>query len=565
MHDLLFVNATVVDGTGAPARRASLAVRDGRISAIVDGADADPGPARVRIDADGRVLAPGIIDPHTHYDAQITWDPSASPSLGLGVTTVIMGNCGFTIAPCKPGDRDRTLKNLTQVEGMSLDALQAGTRWDFETFPQYLQMLRRNGVAPNVATYCGHSSLRTYVMGEAATERAATADEIAQMRGLLIEALDNGAIGFATSTFEGHNGWGGVPMPSRLADAEELDALIGALGETGKGCFMLTKGRNDRIDRFEQLAARTGRPMVVAAIAYDKANPQAAIGDIRAIEAAAERGQPVYAQVPCTPISMDLTLTGFYAFEGLASWKPAIGLYHDKPKLAALYADPAFRAAVKQELVAPGALNRFTDQWHLMEILEPARAEHRHYTHRNIAELAEVDGKHPLDWLLDFGASEDFDTLFNAQILNADETEVLKLLKSPRTSITLSDAGAHLSLFCDAGFALHMLSRWVRERGDFTLEEAVHRLTGAQADIYGIPDRGRLRVGAAADLILFDAQTVGRTPKQRTRDLPAGAARLVTGSTGLHGVWVNGVRTVEDDRLVVGNATPGEVLERFAS
>lgn len=564
MHDLVIKGAKVVDGTGAPAFIADVAVANGRITSVVSADTADIGDAAEVIDASGLTLAPGIIDPHTHYDAQITWDPSASPSLELGVTTVLMGNCGFTIAPCRPADREITLKNLTQVEGMSLDALVTGTQWEFETFPEYLDMLESKGVGPNVATYCGHSSLRTWVMGAEASERAATAEEVAEMKRLLLEALSAGAAGFATSTFEGHNGWGGTPMPSRLADIHELETLVGALGEVGRGCFMLTKGRQDQIEFFEKLAADTGRPILVAAVVHDDANPDGASSDIRGIEEAASRGYPVYAQVPCTPISMDLKLNGFYAFEGMQSWKPAIGLYERPDELATLYSDPSFRSAVKEELVAPGALNRFTDQWDLMEILEVSKREHDDLVHRTVGELAREEGKHPLDWMLDFGIKERFEATFNAQILNSNEDEVLKLLKSDRTSITLSDAGAHLSLFCDAGFALHFLSRWVRERGDFSLEEAVHRLTGAQADIYGLKDRGTIAPGQGADLFLFDANKVGRAPKQRLSDLPSGASRLVTGAVGVVGVWVNGTRVVDKTGLTLGDTRPGQVLREFA-
>lgn len=564
MHDLVIRGATVVDGTGALGYPADVAVTDGRIAAIGDHSAPDFGSAAQTVSADGLVLAPGVIDPHTHYDAQITWDPSASPSLALGVTTVVMGNCGFTIAPCRPADRELTLKNLTQVEGMSLNALLQGTDWGFETFPQYLDMLAHNGVGPNVAAYCGHSSLRTWVMGAQASERSATPAEVAQMKALLTDALSAGALGFATSTFEGHNGWGGTPMPSRLADEAEMRALVGVLGEAGRGCFMLTKGRNDRIEFFESLAAATGRPILVAAVVHDDANPEGAMADIVGIEAAAARGHPVYAQVPCTPISMDLKLTGFYAFEGMQSWKPAIGLYEQPEALAKLYSDSSFRAAVKEELVAPGALNRFTEQWDLMEILEVAKPEHEELVHRTVGELARESGVHPLDWMLDFGIDEGFECVFNAQVLNSNEEKLLPLLKSKRTSIALSDAGAHLSLFCDAGYALHLLSRWVRERGDFTLEEAVHRLTGAQADIYGIAGRGRLAVGNAADLWLFDKDQVGRAPKQRVADLPAGAERLVAGAVGVHGVWVNGIRVVDESGLTLAGERPGEVLREFS-
>ncbi len=560
MHDLVIRGATVVDGTGKPGFSADVAIATGRLVAIGSGL----GEARETVVADGLTLAPGIIDSHTHYDAQLTWDAFATPSTELGVTTVMIGNCGFTIAPCRPADRERTLRNLTQVEGMALDALMTGTRWEFETFPEYLDALGRLGVVPNVAAYCGHSSLRTWVMGDDATKRAATDDEIARMQTLVREAMAAGAVGFANSTFEGHNGWGGTPMPSRLASDAEHRALVKAMGESGRGIYMLTKGSVTSIAFLESLAADSGRPVMVAALQYDHANPTRVFDDLSAIAAAVGRGRRLYGQVACTPVTMDFRLDSAYLFEAMASWKPAIAAYADHDALKRLYADPAFRAAVRAELVKPGSLNRFTDQWHTVEILEPVKPEHASLAGRNVADLARAAGKPPLDWLLDFGIAEEFGTLFIAQILNSDEDKVKLLLKDPNGSVALSDAGAHLTLFCDAGFGLHLLGRWVRERGDLTIEEAVHELSGKPAGIFGLRDRGTLEVGKAADMMLFDPATIGRSPKRRVNDLPAGAARLVAGATGLHGVWVNGTRIVDPTGLMSTSARPGKVLRDFA-
>ena len=561
MHDLVIRDAWIVDGTGAPAFAGSLAVSDGKIAAV----GKDVGAAREVVKADGLTLAPGVIDSHTHYDAQLTWDAWATPSTELGVTSVVIGNCGFTIAPCRPADRERTLRNLTQVEGMSLDALMAGTRWEFETFPQYLDMLTRLGVGPNVAAFCGHSSLRTWVMGEDATERAARPEEIEGMRALLKEAMQAGAVGFANSTFEGHNGSGGVPMPSRLADDAETRALVTTLGEVGRGLYMLTKGGGTTIPYLESLAADSGRPVMVAALQYDHASPRRVFDDLAQIGEAVGRGRRLYGQVACTPVTMDFKLDGAYLFEAMAAWKPAIPLYHRPAELKRLYADPAFRAAVREELVRPGALNRFTDQWHTVEIVEAAKPEHAAFEGRNVAELAARDGKHPLDWLLDFGAAEEFGTLFTAQIINIDEDKVKLLLKDPNSSVALSDAGAHLTLFCDAGFGLHMLGRWVRERGDLTLEEAVHELSGKPARIFGLKGRGAIAPGQAADLLLFDRDKVGRGPKRRVCDLPAGATRLVTPAVGVHGVWINGARIADERGLIGGAPRAGQVLRDFAA
>jgi len=559
-HDLVIRNASICDGSGEACYPGELAVHNGRIAEIGDSV----GEGRETLDADGLVLAPGFIDNHTHYDAQITWDPYASPTLSMGVTTLIMGNCGFTIAPCRKKDRDLTLKNLTQVEGMSLEALREGTSRDYETFDEYMTLLETSGLVPNVAVYCGHSSIRTWVMGDAAIERAANDDEIAEMKALIRSSIDAGAIGFASSTYQGHNGWGGVPMPSRFADERELRELVDTLGEAGRGCFMLTKGLETDVPFLESLAQSSGRPVVIAAVLYDHSNPLRASEDMRMIGDAVKRGNQLVGQVSCTPVSMEFKLTGAYLFEGMDAWRPAISLYQDKSALAELFKDPAFREAVKQELVAEGAMNRFTDQWDKFEILEVARPEHKHLEQMMVAELADKESKHPLDWLLDFGAREDFETLFNAGILNADEEHVLPLLKDPNASIGLADAGAHLFLFCDADYGLHLLGRWSRERRDFSLEEAVAALTSRQAATYGIQKRGELKTGYFADLLLFDPQRIGRGRKERLSDLPANASRLVRlEPSGIHGIWVNGVQVADQSGVRDDGSRPGHLLRSF--
>src|SRR6266853_2832689 len=328
MHDLLISGAHLVDGTGAPPYAASLAVSGGRIAAI----GRDLGAARETVDAGGLMLAPGIIDGHTHYDAQITWDPYADPSLSLGVTTIVIGNGGFTIAPCKPRDRDLTMRNLTHVEGMSLGALRAGIRWDFESFADYLAMIEKSGVGPNVAAFVGHSSLRTFVLGEDASRRAATPGEVLAMQALVREAMAAGAVGFATSTNEPHNGENGIPMPSRLADDAELRGLVTAMGESGRGIFMLTRGTMTGIPYLETLAADSGRPVLIAALQHNPLNPDGVFARVREIKAARARNRKLIAQVSCTPLTMDFTLASPYCFESLAAWKPAMEVHGEALK-----------------------------------------------------------------------------------------------------------------------------------------------------------------------------------------------------------------------------------------
>ncbi|MFQ5773579.1 MAG: amidohydrolase family protein [Kiloniellaceae bacterium] len=558
MHDLVIRNALLIDGTRAPGRHGDLAVRGG----LIAGTGSDLGPGREEIDADGLALMPGIIDTHTHYDAQITWDPGLTPSPSLGVTTVVIGNCGFTIAPCKPGDRDLTMRNLTHVEGMSLEVLRRGIRWDFETFPDYLDMLGRAGAVLNVAAFVGHSSVRTWVMGAEATERAASEAEIAEMRRLVLEALGAGAVGFATSTAGQHNGEGGVPMPSRLADEAEMRALTGALGEARRGIFMLTKGRETTIPFLESLAAANGRPIMVAALLHNSTCPEQTFDDLRGIGAAQARGRRLFGQVSCCPLTNEFTLWSPYPFEGLKAWLPA--MQAEGEALKGVYADPAFRARVKAELARPAGVRLFNGEWHKLRLLEAAKPGNRRLEDRSVAELARAEGVDPLDWMLDFSLSEDLDTLYAAVLLNSDEEAVGRLLRDPYASIALSDAGAHLTFFCDAGFGLHLLGHWSRDLGVLPLEEAVWQLTGRPAEIFGIQGRGRLEPGGAADLLLFDPAGVGRGPARRVHDLPGGAARLTTPGVGVHGVWVGGVKVADENGAIAECGRPGRLLREFA-
>jgi N-acyl-D-amino-acid deacylase len=558
MHDLVIKNALVFDGSKAPGRHVAVAVAQGRIAAV----DADVGAGRRVIDADGLALAPGIIDTHTHYDAQITWDTGVHPSPELGVSTVVIGNCGFTIAPCRAEHRDLTLRNLTHVEGMSLAVLRSGIRWEFETFPQYLDVIERSGSVPNVAAFIGHSSLRVWVMGRAATERAASAAEIDAMRRLLREAVDRGAVGFATSTAPQHNGEGGTPMPSRLADESELRALVGVLGDAGRGVFMLTKGMSTPVPFLETLAAASGRPVVIAALLHNPALPEASFNDLRAIGAAQARGRRLYGQVSCCALTNEFTLRSPYPFEGMAAWLPAMQAEGDA--LKRVYADPAFRRRVSAELATPAAIRLFNGEWDKLRLLAAARPENRRHEGRSVAELAAASGQSPLDWLLDFSLAEDLDSLFIATLLNNDEEAVGRMLRDPYASIALSDAGAHLTFFCDAGFGLHLLGQWVRERGVLTLEEAVWQLSGRPAEIFGIRDRGRIAPGLAADLLLFDPAAVGRGPSRRVFDLPGGAPRLTTPALGVHGLWINGTQVADATGLIAEEERPGRLLRDFA-
>ena len=558
--DMVIRGATVFDGNGGERQEGcDVAVVDGRIAAL--GPELAVPPDAKVVDADGLALMPGIIDSHTHYDAQITWDPCLTPSPALGVSTAVIGNCGFTIAPCREADRDLVMRNLTQVEGMSLDALERGIDWSFETFPEYLDAIERRGTAANVAAFIGHSALRSYVMGPAAVERAAREDEVAAMAAIVRDAMKVGAIGFATSTAPQHNGWGGRPMPSRLADDRELDALVGAMATSGRGLFMLTKGDRSDVPYLERLAAKAGRPVMIAALLHNPTNPEGIFRELGQIAEARARGRELWGQVSCCPLTMDFTLASAYPLEGFAAWAPAMEV--SGAALKRQLADPDFRAAVKAELDAPAGVRLFNGEWHKIELTEAARSQNRYLEHRKVSELAEEAGQHPLDWMLDFAISEDLASLFTAVLLNSDEEAVGRAIRDPNASVALSDAGAHLTFFCDAGFGLHLLGHWSRGLGVLSMEAAVQELTAKPAAIFRLPGRGRIAPGYAADLMLFDPERIDRGPKRRVHDLPGGAARLTTDAVGLHGLWVNGTRVVDRDGRMLSETRPGKLLREF--
>ncbi|HUJ86782.1 MAG TPA: amidohydrolase family protein [Burkholderiales bacterium] len=552
MHDFVIRNALLLDGLGGAPRAGDLAVAAGRIAALGRGL----GPARETIDARGLALMPGIVDNHTHYDAQITWDPQLAPSPALGVTSAVIGNCGFTIAPCRPAERERVMRNLTQVEGMALEVLRAGIRWEFETVPEYLDLLERRGAAANVAAFVGHSAVRSYVMGDAAVERAASEAEIAAMRRIVLEGVRAGAVGFSTSTSPAHNGEGGVPMPSRLADERELRALVGCLAEAGRGVFMLTKGGQTRIEFLEALAALSGRPVVVAALLHNGTNPGAVFEDLEAIRQANARGRRLLGAVSCCPLSFDFTMNSPYPIEGLESWKPALGL--KGAALKARLAEGALRDAIRAELARPAHFRLFNGEWDRLTVVESPR--HPQAEQRDIAALAAEAGRDPLDLWFDLALEDDLATVFVALTLNSDEDAVGRMLRHPCSLVSLSDAGAHLTFFNDAGFGLHLLGHWVRELGVLPLAEAARQLSSLPAEVFGLRGRGALAPGNAADLLLFDPASVGRGPKRRVFDLPGGAPRLTTDALGVHGVWVNGVRVADANGLLPLARLPGKLL-----
>jgi N-acyl-D-amino-acid deacylase len=553
MYDLVIKDARVADGSGSPLFSADVAVAGDRIAEI--GRIAARG--REEVDAGGAVLAPGIVDVHTHYDAQITWDPGASPSPSLGVTTVVIGNCGFTIAPAPPAVREMIARNLAVVEGMSLTALEHGIDWGFESIPEYLAMLQRKGFVPNLAALVGHSTIRTAVMGGAASERVATADEIARMRAILREGLAAGALGFASTQSESHFGDGGVPMPSRLADAGEFRALVGELGNAGRGVFMITGGPKTSGDFLEEMAASTGRPVIWAAALHSPSDPARCFGLADRCLQATAAGHPMYAQVSCQPLAMEFTMCNAYPMGSYALWAELRG--GDPQAVRAKISDREFRSALRAAFAERQRGRLFYGNWDRVWIAQTGE-RNRALEGFTVAEIAAQRAVDPLDLFFDLALEEDLQTTFTAHVLNYEEEGVEKLLKHEASLIALSDAGAHLTFLCDAGFGLHLLGHWVRERKAFALEDAVRRITSFPAGVYGIRERGRIAAGVHADLLLFDPQTVGISRPRRVFDLPGGDSRLIRDPQGVLGVWINGVRVVENDAVTADGKRPGKLI-----
>ncbi len=545
MLDLRLRGAAIFDGSGRPEFTGDVGVQDGRIVAVGRVPDA----ARRTIDAAGLALMPGIVDVHTHYDAQVTWDPTLSPSPALGVTTAVMGNCGFGIAPCPASQRDTLLRNLSVVEGMDLGALQGGVRWDFESFGEYLANLRRIRPLANVAVLAQHSTIRCAVMGEEASTRATpTASELEKMKALVREAMDAGAIGFASSFSPNHAGWAGKPMPSTIASDAELRSLTGEL--KNKGIFVMATGPRATPEYMEEISAANGRPafMVTVLTMYNDADPKKAMEYYERCAAAQRRGREVYIHTSCQPLSFDFTLEEpylLYSHDAFAKVKAA-----PLAERKSIYREKSFRDAFRQNLLHPKQGILFYGDWAKIE-----------KDSRSIADLSREAGQDPVDYFFDLPV----DQQLIGKLFQNNDAGVAPLLKHEQGVVALSDAGAHLIYFCDAGFGLHFLQHWVRETGTFTLAEGVRKLTSDPARMYRIPGRGKIEVGAFADLLLFDEKKVGVSPLKKLKDLPGGGTRMIRDPVGVHGVWVNGVQVHDGKDYLAPAERPGQVLAEFSS
>ena len=552
--DIVIRGGTVVDGTGAPGRRADVAVSGGRISEIGEGITGGR-----ELDASGQVVAPGFVDIHTHYDAQVFWDPGLTPSAFHGVTTVVAGNCGFSIAPIRSDGVALLARTLQHVEDMSFETLSVGVPWgDFETFPQYLDAVERRGVTLNYGCYVGHTAVRLYVMGEDAYERPAKTEELERMQQVVAEALAGGAIGFATSASPTHNGDRGRPVPSRVADVEELRALLLPVRDAGRGVVALLPGGVIPNETMFSLQEEIGRPFTWTALLTVKGYPY----HERVIEendAARARGVEVWPQVSCRPLVFQMNMAEPFTLNMRDSFKQLMGTSREERTSA--YRDPAWREAAWEELGVPQGRRGLPFNWASLTVAESgARPD---LVGRSVTELAEERGCTPLDVVLDLSLEDDLRTRFWSVLANDDPEGIAWLLPRDNVLLGLADSGAHVSQLCDACFATDLLGNWVRDRGVMSIERAVHKLTGEPAAVYGLSDRGTVEVGKAADLCVFDPETVAPGPLRRVRDFPADGERLTADApVGMNHVLVNGVPIRVDGAPAEEGAAsrPGRVL-----
>ena len=559
-YDLVIKNGTVIDGSGAPRYRADVAIAGGRIAAIgrVDG------KAKQTIDADGHVVTPGFVDGHTHMDAQVFWDPIGSCSCYHGVTTAVMGNCGFTLAPCKSEDADLVFRNLERAEDISRESMLAGIKWSWESFPQFLDTVDGLPKGINYAGYMGHSALRTYVMGERAFSETANDDDLKRMRALVQEALKAGAIGFSTSRTHNHITADERPVASRVADWREVRSIVNAMGELNAGIFEIageTVGRDpvrvrEYFDRLKDLAVESRVPITFGMFSvrvapelwrpyYDLANETAAAGGRMAIQAHSRA------------LNVLLSFEGNTPFDKWDVWKDirSLPLAEQKAKLR----DPAIKRALVDVAKAPykgprivGAEARPPD-WDWVYLMDTMSNDPK-----RMSDVARERGVHPVEAMIDIALEHDFKVFFRQPIANEDQNDVLEMMKHPRSVVTFSDSGAHVSQIMDSSLQTHLLSHWVREKQAFTLEEAVRLITFDTASLWGLHDRGLLRVGMAADFAVFDPDTVAPRMPDVVHDLPAGAKRLKQTADGMLATIVGGEVLLRNNEHT--GALPGRLI-----
>jgi N-acyl-D-amino-acid deacylase len=561
-YDLVVKNGVVIDGSGLPRYRADVGVRHGRIAAI--------GRIRERaaevIDADGQVVTPGFVDGHTHMDAQIFWDPLGTCSCWHGVTTAVMGNCGFTLAPCGAPDKHLVMRNLERAEDIAAEAMNAGIEWTWTTFPEFLDRVEALPKGINYACYIGHSALRTYVMGERAFDQPAAEDDLRAMERELRDAVRSGAVGFTTSRSPSHETPDRRPVASRLATWEEVRRLVGVMGEMNAGIFELAGEAVDRTSRdpqalrdyhtrLRELAVETGRP-VTWGLFSRRDVPDVWRSYMALLEETAVAGGRMFAQVHSRALNVVLSFKTNLPFDRLPVWQELRALPLEQQRQRLRDADLRRRlveaAGERYERRAVGAEPR-PAAYDWIFVMDTVAGPHR-----SVAEVARERGADPVETLIDLALERDLDRFFLQPIANENQDHVLEMMKHPRSVVTFSDSGAHVSQIMDASLQTHVLSHWVRAKQALTLEEAVRMLSFEPATHWGFADRGLIREGLAADLLVFDPETIGPEMPEVAHDLPGGARRLVQRARGLTASVVNGETLLRDGKPT--GALPGLLL-----
>ncbi|MFM7127311.1 MAG: N-acyl-D-amino-acid deacylase family protein [Actinomycetota bacterium] len=549
-RSILITGGTVIDGTGTPGVRRDVLIRGDRIEAVGENLSGD-----TVIDATGRVVAPGFIDIHTHYDAQVFWDPALTPSCYHGVTTVVAGNCGFSIAPTKAMDRDLIARTMEKVEDMDPATLAAGIPWEFESFPDYLRAIERRGTLLNYAAYIGHTPVRIFALGDEAVGRPATPDEIARMVDIVSEAMDAGAAGFATSFAITHRGADGQPIPSRWADRAEIEALFAAVGRSGRGVIGVNGGDGLSFADCYEIQPKVGAPITYTALLTTSQGTH-----LQALEVHKDghaRGIDVWPQVSCRPLAFSMTMVEPFTLNTSPVFAELMPKSLDERRAA--FADPAWRQRVRDGWANKQGL---LPRWDSYEIMESVASPE--LVGRRLADIAGESGADPFDLLLDLALLEpDLKLRVKAMLANDDADGVAILLQAEGCTLGLSDAGAHVGQLCDAVLPTDLLGTWVRERQVLTFEQAVHKLTQVQAQLFGFTDRGVIRPGAYADIVVFDPDTVAPGPIRRVTDFPANGERLTADRpSGVHHLFVNGVEVQRDGHLVAEALTerPGVLV-----
>jgi N-acyl-D-amino-acid deacylase len=549
-HDLVIRGATVIDGGGGPGREADVGCHDGVISAI-----GSVGRGTTEIDGRGLCLAPGFIDPHTHLDANLFWDPDLTPSSGYGVTTVVTGNCGYTLAPVSDATRDYVIDVMSVVEAIPRDALVEGVRWDWSTVEEYFARLDQLPTLANFATYAGHVAIRAAVMGvDGARERVATPAETSQIAAAVGHAVELGAVGFSTDQVTDNIGPGGTRLPGQVCDEAELLAVAGLLAQgRGPGIFamapaaLLSADRSVREEDLEwhlRLARASGRPVVVGPM-FDVADDPG--GGRAIISSTVARSRPdarVIPQISTRPFELWTRLDApGVLIRCLPTWIRAVRA-GGADGVRALAADPGARQRVRDEADSMRPTPVFSGRFEHVAIRyspsEPALVG------QSVHDVARARDRHPVDVLLELALADNFETQVATAMANAEDDGIAAQLREPGVMIGASDAGAHVQYNTDSCYAVWTLQHWVRERNVLSIEQAIKMLTADQAALFGFGDRGRVELGLAADLVLFDPDRVGTTGVRYVRDQPAGGTRLVTDATGVVASVVNGVVATRD-------------------